>query len=361
MNTSEFESVPQERNIYKPVTSPYTVEIWGKAALGLYLWKHVLGGKLQNVQNGFIQQGYLTVNDVTFIYRSGPGIIQTTVPSDVQYLILVLNGRSEEKIKSAKLWLDYLPLYPNLKKMAVVLLGNEMCDNNWILPYVHSRGGRIDLVFLVYDSPLIDNVEFYQWPLGVAVYRGFPNVNPESVDVTSPRSHVCNFLGTVYENSSREILSRIIKSIDFHDNCIILERKRWLPLETEDSLKYYIDSLRKSDLTLCPVGKNTECYRIYEAMTLGSVPIIENLRTDGNCDTSDVAPLRLLKRYDAPVIYVKSWYELHELLKQEAELTLEEKVERRTNVVKWYNSFKRKLSNHFIKVIKHKFFADKET
>lgn len=169
MNTSEFESVPRERNIYNPVTSQYTVEIWGKAALGLYLWKHVLSGKLQNVQNGFIQQGYLTVNDVTFIYRSGPGIIQTTVPSDVQYLILVLNGRSEEKIMAAKLWLDYLPFYPNLKKMAVVLLGNERCDNNWILPYVHSRGGRIDLVFLVYDSPLIDNVEFYQWPLGVAV------------------------------------------------------------------------------------------------------------------------------------------------------------------------------------------------
>lgn len=153
----------------KPATSQYTVEIWGKAAIGLYMWKHVLSGELQNVQNGFIQHGYLTADDITFIYRSGPGIIQTTVPNDVQYLVLVLNGRSEDKIISSKLWLDYLPLYPNLKKLAVVLLGNERCDNNWILPYVHSRGGRIDLVFLIYDSPLVDNVEFYQWPLGVAV------------------------------------------------------------------------------------------------------------------------------------------------------------------------------------------------
>lgn len=169
MNTSASEGLSQERNVYKPAVSQYTVEIWGKAAIGLYLWKHVLSGTLQNVHNGFIQHGYLTVNDITFIYRSGPGIIQTTVPSNVQYLILVLNGRSEEKIMSAKLWLDYLPLYPNLKKMAVVLLGNERCDNNWILPYVRSSGGRIDLVFLVYDSPLVDNVEFYQWPLGVAV------------------------------------------------------------------------------------------------------------------------------------------------------------------------------------------------
>ncbi|XP_021922540.1 transmembrane protein 5-like [Zootermopsis nevadensis] len=291
-NTSLSES-PRGTNMKNPMTSQYTVEIWAKAAIGLYLWKHVLSGELQSVQNGFIQEGYLTADDITLVYRSGPGIIQTTVPSDVQYLVLVLNGRSEEKIMSSKMWLDYLPLYQNLKKLAVVLLGNERCDNNWILPYVRSRGGRIDLVFLVYDSPLIDNVEFYQWPLGVAVYRGFPNIKSEKVDVTSVRSHMCNFLGTVYENSSREILSHVIKSLDFQENCIILERKswrfgsapstggeevgksecpkifsvlsavlheknkkdllfswRWLPLETEDSLKYYMDSLLKSDLTL---------------------------------------------------------------------------------------------------------------
>lgn len=57
-------------------------------------------------------------------------------------------------------------------------------------------------------------------------YRGFPNIKSEKVDVTSVRSHMCNFLGTVYENSSREILSHVIKSLDFQENCIILERKR---------------------------------------------------------------------------------------------------------------------------------------
>lgn len=132
---------------------------------------------------------------------------------------------------------------------------------------------------------------------------------------------------------------------------------RWLPLETEDSLKYYMDSLLQSDLTLCPVGRNTECYRIYEAMSLGSVPVVEDLQTDGNCDVSAAAPLRLLKQYGAPITYVKSWYELSELLKKEAELTLEEKIERRTALVNWYRSFKWNLSNHFINVIKQKFFT----
>jgi hypothetical protein len=118
-----------------------------------------------------------------------------------------------------------------------------------------------------------------------------------------------------------------------------------------------MDSLLKSDLTLCPVGRNTECYRIYEAMSLGSIPVVEDVQTDGNCDTvSTMAPLRLLKQHDAPVIYVKSWYELYELLKEEAELTLEEKIERRTAVVNWYMNFKKNLSKHFIKIIRQTFF-----
>jgi len=48
----------------------------------------------------------------------------------------------------------------------------------------------------------------------------------EKVDVNSPRSHICNFLGTVYGNSSREVLSQMIKLLDLQDTCIILERKR---------------------------------------------------------------------------------------------------------------------------------------
>lgn len=107
--------------------------------------------------------------NINFTYRYGPGVIQTTVPFDVQYLVLVLNGRSTEKIEAAKLWLDYIPLFTNLLKLAVVLLGDESCNNDWIRQYTKSQGGIIDIIFLVYDSKLIDDNEFYQWPLGVAV------------------------------------------------------------------------------------------------------------------------------------------------------------------------------------------------
>lgn len=48
------------------------------------------------------------------------------------------------------------------------MLGNEHCENDWLVPYSAKAGGIINTTFIVYDSQLVDNVHFYQWPLGVA-------------------------------------------------------------------------------------------------------------------------------------------------------------------------------------------------
>jgi len=84
------------------------VEIWGKAAIAMYLWTHILKGELFQV-DGFVKQGELSLDNISFTFRWGPGVIPTTVPNDVSYLVLVLNGHSEDKIATAKQWLDVLP------------------------------------------------------------------------------------------------------------------------------------------------------------------------------------------------------------------------------------------------------------
>ena len=43
-----------------------------------------------------------------------------------------------------------------LKKVAVVLLGSEQCDNDWILPYMSSRGGKVNAVFLAVSYTHLD-------------------------------------------------------------------------------------------------------------------------------------------------------------------------------------------------------------
>lgn len=98
----------------------------------------------------------------------GPGVHQTKTPQDVKNLILVLNGRAPDKIQFTRAWLDYLENYKDLNNMALMIIGSEVCDDDWVLPYMASHGGPIKVLFIVYDSPLVNGRDILQWPLGVA-------------------------------------------------------------------------------------------------------------------------------------------------------------------------------------------------
>ena len=134
---------------------------------------------------------------------------------------------------------------------------------------------------------------------------------------------------------------------------------RWLSQETDSTRGQYLRALSESDLTLNPVGVNTECYRIYEAMSYGSVPVIEDVMTPGHCGKSAVSasvPLRLLKEEKAPVIYVKNWKELRTILEKESQMSQENKAKRRKDLILWYESFKSKMREKLVRVIEERFF-----
>ncbi|XP_052781486.1 ribitol-5-phosphate xylosyltransferase 1-like [Mya arenaria] len=340
----------------------FNVEVWGKASIGLYLWQHILEGPLEERMEGVWSHGTKTINNIKFTFRTGPGVVPDQVPKETEHLLLVLNGREPDKITFAKSWLTSLDTLPRLQNVGLVLLGNEQCNNSWLHPYMAQNGGRVKFAFLVYDSPEIDNKFYYQWPLGVATYRDFPRVDSSKLPVHIKRKYSCNFLGTVYKNSSRETLMKILEGDFFRENCYVKPRYRWLPEENADSREEYIRLLSQSDLTLNPVGQNTECYRIYEAISYGSIPVIEDVRTPGICGKSEtsepqVFPLRLLKDHNAPVIFVKHWSELHDLIENEKTLLHSERVKRRRNVLLWYESFKSKMRKTITNVISTHFFG----
>ncbi|XP_073984527.1 ribitol-5-phosphate xylosyltransferase 1-like [Rhodnius prolixus] len=323
------------------------VQIWSKAAIGQYLWSHILNGSLEVVNNGFYQNGNVSISGMTFDYFSGPGYIQTTLPQNVRYLILVLNGRTSEHSLKALEWLEYLYRLQALRKLAVILLGNEGCEDDWIVKHLKSKGGIIDVLFIVYDSPLVDDEEVFQWPLGVATYRGFPNVDTSYLKVA--RKYTCNFIGTVYKNSSREKLVEALNKSHLSKKCYVESRERWLPNETEESLNKYINILSRSFLTLSPAGKNPECYRLYEAISLGSVPVVVMEPPQGRCVNP---PLRLLFRYNAPIIKLSSWDEAIRLL---AKTNLDLPITS-VELLAWYASFKKQIATALINKIEHKFF-----
>ncbi|GAB1603355.1 ribitol-5-phosphate xylosyltransferase 1-like [Argonauta hians] len=355
----KVENPPLKSNKTNNNSQEFVVEIWGKAAIGLYLWEHILNGQLERKLGGMWSYGMKKINNIRFKFRTGPGVIPSKVPKSTENVILVLNGREPSKIDFAKLWLDFLPTLTHLRNVAVILLGNEQCNNEWIKSYLHLRGGPVQFVFLVYDSPDIDDQNFYQWPLGVATYRDFPKVDSAHLPVETHRKYLCNFLGTIYPNSSRETLIETLKSSQHGKQCYFRTRQEWSPKETEDSREDYLRSLAQSDLTLSPVGVNSECYRIYEALSYGSLPVVEDVMTSGNCGhsvSSKNIPLRLLKQNKAPFIYIKHWSELPALLEKEAAMSQVQKANRRRHFIQWYEDFKSRMRDVLVRTLQEKFF-----
>ena len=131
----------------------------------------------------------------------------------------------------------------------------------------------------------------------------------------------------------------------------------WEPSEKAESREEYQRILSQSDLTLSPIGVNTECYRLYEACAYGSIPVIEDVRTPGNCAQES---LRLLKQMKAPFIYVKDWSELPKILENEAKKTPGELVQRRTELVLWYDKFKSQLKEIFLDKVQGAFFRQEQ-
>ncbi|XP_026556019.1 ribitol-5-phosphate xylosyltransferase 1 isoform X3 [Pseudonaja textilis] len=189
-------------------------------------------------------------------------------------------------------------------------------------------------------------------------YRHFPVVEPSWSMLQRPRPYQCNFLGTVYKNSSREIVLEILMQSGLHKLCWISAREQWTPQETNESLQIYQNALLESDLTLCPVGVNTECYRIYEACSFGSVPVVEDVMTPGNCGNSSMhhrAPLQLLKATGAPFIFIKDWKELPAVLEKEQNMTLQQKIQRRKILMEWYQQFKAQMRQKFVSTLEKAF------
>lgn len=104
-------------------------------------------------------------------FYTGPAVVQGHIPVDTDSVVLVLNGREQQKMSYSTQWLQHaqaLVQAHTVSHVAVVLLGSEQCTNDWISPYLRRHGGFVDVLFLVYDSPWVNDKDVFQWPLGVA-------------------------------------------------------------------------------------------------------------------------------------------------------------------------------------------------
>ena len=229
------------------------ITVWSSASIGLYFWEHILRGEIQeNLGDGYYRFGRKVVENLVFKFRSGYSLTSSTLNEYLKRwkrekqlnLILVLNGRTKQNVQNSEHYLRVLDHHFKNRRLnlGVILLGNEYCFNNWIKQYLDS--GLIKFLFVVYDWNEIDNVNIFQWPLGVATYRNFSFVQINKDLVKNERRYLCSYLATVYKNTSRAELLNLMKQSAFKDRCLVRVRMQWSPNETNESSMIYKDALR---------------------------------------------------------------------------------------------------------------------
>ena len=263
----------------------------------------------------------------------------------------------------------YLSLLPRHARVGLIILGYEDCRN------IASHGKldyRIAFGFVTYgDCALVDGVHWRVWPLGPRTLSGFPaRMHPRSSPRMAERTHDLNMVMTyTLDKPSRMqawlatqpwcegwiwpqlschtgvawfAVAKIIEAIDRN-----LGTQLSGAFLVESAARSYVDTLKKSKLTLSPSGKNPEQYRIYEAIMAGSVPVVEDPEVQPGtflhpsypatfrCMPDDIH--RVIKATRAPVIYVRDWEtDLDRILAEMSDQQLQEKQDA---LAAWYDGF----------------------
>ena len=139
------------------------------------MWRaEIVNDEIGYVAEEISKQSIKEATCFSFVFNSfitGPAVVPGYFSVDVNNVVLVLNGREKAKVFYATQWLLYaqnLVQTQKLQHLAVVLLGNEHCNNEWINQFLKRNGGSVERLFIIYDSPWINDMDVFQWPLGVA-------------------------------------------------------------------------------------------------------------------------------------------------------------------------------------------------
>ena len=129
----------------------------------------------------------------------------------------------------------------------------------------------------------------------------------------------------------------------------ISKRYTWKPNDTNSEqldTDHYVQVLYDSTFTLTPAGHNPECYRIYEALEAGSIPIFIRDDLYITSEEQHACVGALVHLYDAPLVVLESWKDLsstvEDLLKDPVELNAMQ-----DRLTLWYETYMKKVVADF--------------
>jgi len=353
------------KNKFPKKKEMFHVEILDIIGIGLFTWKQILGGNLNFSAPKDVYTETLQIENIDFKLRVDcchprPNDQQITFQSE--NVILAFWGRDGSG-SSVKI-LHRLLKEDKIKNIALIVFSDLSCNDKYLNTLLEFD--KLRFVYVTHESNLVDNKRVFLWPLGIQyaaghkLRRNLELANNRKVDLTTSRTYTANFVGAIRE--SRYPFLRGVQSypdlIKEEENLFSFSSK-WNKQKGTLGTNQYLAALESSDLTLSPLGTAAECYRTFEALELGSIPIIDDNVKD-SCKPSSIpgyenitSPYMLLKYYKAPLKFVRNWKEdFKEIFEKFYNLSVEEKINERLKVAAWYLNFKLSLRKKFINDIK---------
>lgn len=196
-----------------------------------------------------------------------------------------------------------------------------------------------------YTQSLIDKQTPIYFPLGARFE--FKYVSATEIIRSHERKFLFNFIGTLGTSKSRIKMTKTLYALNTSKNTHLFQRgfihtaDHWQSNPNSAQGKYLTASqfryvLLNSVLTLIPAGRNPECFRFYEALEAGSIPVIP---LDDNyykhpCKNA----LRPWIDSGVPAFFIRNWSEFPQIIANISKNPeLVDKMQR--SAITWYKSF----------------------
>jgi hypothetical protein len=271
---------------------------------------------------------------------------QSNNPLQLQNLLIV----SEFTDQAQTLINEFNTVFPTeIKQVGLIAFGNEDCRSESFRSF-SELGQHVKFAFSTYGVCSFQEGVGY-WPLGPKTEDGFPSFfNPFSTPDVLRRKYWINLMVSYTAEKPTRFQALLVLEKYCQESTqpcylssssvVVPSTKNWFiehffvqksaesSFEEEEEKEInqdYVDLLSESVFTACPLGKNPESYRIWEAMLAGSIPIVEKPSLDVWNPAHDLHPSYgdrfdcveihpILKHYHAPVLYVSEWKEVVEIL-----------------------------------------------
>ena len=219
---------------------------------------------------------------------------------------------------------DVIRQYPNCKTM---LTNDEFCEDNRYDARGYYSSTMMDMTFL---------------PLGPRydAFEALISQNQSAIAASSSRRYVFNAIFSESTSAGRSILADIIQEEGNNSLASFVQIAEYWQPDPNNPLNDLLDTttymqvLSESIFTLAPAGHNPECFRLYEAVEAGSIPVVSLDKDYRKHECKD----SLSHWLDSPIVIINSWDEvfptLQNLLEDPKALD-----KRQADLRVWYDHF----------------------